>query len=311
MVNISVCFAVYNNSSSLRELYSRSVTTISEKFPSEMFELVFVNDGSTDSSAGILDDLARNDPRVRVIHFSRNFGQMAAIVAGWDHSAGDCSINLAADLQDPPEIIAEMVAAWKSGSTVVVCHRKNHDTSPLRKLTSKLFYKLLLPNVPPGGFDVALLGKEALNVIKGLRFRNRFYQYDILWTGFRTTFIPYDKVKRTHGSSAYTFIRRFENFFSGFLNVSYLPLRVFGLLGIIIAVCSCLYSLSVAWAVYYWKTPFQGWAPLILLILFFGGMNMAMLGFLGEYVWRILDEVKGRPIYIKKSHEPGSQKTHS
>ncbi len=297
---ISVCFAVYNNEGALAILYRKTVRELETHFPQYEFELIFVNDGSGDNSLNELLDLKKEtgDPRIKIISLSRNFGQMAAILAGWKYAKGDAVINMAADLQDPPEQCVAMIKEWEKGSDVVISYRKNHGTTLLNKMTSRLFYKMLLPNVPPGGFDFALLGRNAMDAVNSIRERNRFYQYDILWVGFNVKFIPYEKRKRTIGKSQYNFIKRFGNFTTAFINVSYLPLRLMSILGFLFAIAGFIYALNIVHAYYFKATPFQGWAPIMILLLIIGGLIMVMLGVLGEYVWRIFDEVKKRPNYI-------------
>jgi dolichol-phosphate mannosyltransferase len=238
------------------------------------------------------------DKRIKIISFSRNFGQMAAILAGWKYASGDAVINMAADLQDPPEQCIPMIKEWEAGNEIVISYRKSHRTSGLNKITSNIFYKMLLPDVPPGGFDFALLGRKAMNVINDLKERNRFYQYDILWTGFNLKFIPYEKIERTIGKSQYNFIKRFGNFMVAFISVSYFPLRAMTFLGFSFSIAGFLYSLSILHAYFYQGTPFTGWAPIMILLLIIGGLIMLMLGILGEYIWRIYDEIKQRPVYI-------------
>ena len=299
---ISVCFAVYNNEGAVTILYNKMVEQLELYFPQYDFELLFVDDGSKDRSLAELVELKKrtNDDRVKIISLSRNFGQMAAILAGWQAAKGDVVINMAADLQDPPEQCAAMIREWEKGSDVVISYRKSHRTSLLNRLTSRLVYRMLLPDVPPGGFDFALLGRKAMDAVNSIKERNSFYQYDILWVGFNVKFIPYDKRERTIGKSQYDFIKRFGNFMVAFINVSYLPLRLMSLLGVAFAAAGFLYSISIVHAYYFNATPFQGWAPIMILLLVIGGLIMLMLGVLGEYIWRIFDEVKKRPAYIIK-----------
>ncbi len=300
MSHISICFAVYQNQGSLIPLYERITYELRTYFPHHTYELLFVNDGSKDNSLMELLALRERDRNVKIISFSRNFGQMAAILAGWENATGDCVINMAADLQDPPEQCTLMIKEWELGSDIVISYRASHVTSASRRLTSKLFYKLMLPDSPPGGFDFSLLDRKPMNVINSLKEHHRFYQYDILWVGFNVKFIPYDKLERQAGKSQYNFIKRFNNFYSGFLNVSYFPLRLMAVLGFLVAIAGFSYALSVIWAYFVNETPFEGWAPIMILILVIGGVIMLMLGMLGEYVWRILEEVKSRPIYVIK-----------
>lgn len=299
---ISVCFAVYQNEGSLKILYDRIVIQLETNFPDYDFEFLFVNDGSTDGSLTELIDLKEKttDERIKIVSFSRNFGQMSAILAGWHLAKGDAVINMAADLQDPPEQCVKMIKEWESGSDVVISFRKSHKTSIFNKITSKIFYKLLLPNIPPGGFDFVLLGRNAMDAVNSIKERNSFYQYNILWIGFNIKFIPYEKQERPIGISQYNFMKRFSNFMIAFINVSYLPLRIMSFLGFIIAMAGFLYAINIVYAYFIHATPFQGWAPIMILILIIGGLIMLMLGMLGEYIWRILDEVKKRPNYIIK-----------
>ena len=297
---ISICFAVYQNEGSLTILYNDIVKQVAVNFPQHEFEFVFVNDGSKDNSLKELIGLkqSNNDERIKIVSFSRNFGQMAAILAGWKYAKGDAVINMAADLQDSPAQCVEMIKEWEQGNEIVVSYRKAHGTSRLNKITSYIFYKMVLPNVPPGGFDFTLLGRKAMNVINDLKERNRFYQYDILSVGFQVKFIPYEKLERTIGKSQYNFLKRFGNFMVAFISVSYFPLRLMTILGFTFSVAGFLYSLSILHAYFYQGTPFTGWAPIMILLLIIGGLIMLMLGILGEYIWRIYDEIKHRPIYI-------------
>lgn len=300
MSHISICFAVYQNQGSLTPLYERMIHELRTYFPHHTYELLFVNDGSKDRSLEELMSIRDRDDNVKIISFSRNFGQMAAILAGWQSATGDCVINMAADLQDPPEQCTLMIKEWEQGSDIVISYRASHATSASRKLTSRLFYKLMLPDAPPGGFDFVLLDRKPMDAINSLREHHRFYQYDILWVGFKVKFIPYDKLERKTGKSQYNFFKRFRNFYSGFLNVSYFPLRMMAGLGGLVAIGGFIYALSIIWAYFVNKTPFEGWAPIMMLILIIGGVIMLMLGMLGEYVWRILEEVKNRPNYVIK-----------
>ena len=297
---ISICFPVYQNEGALSILHDTLMEELMRNFPDDSYELLFVNDGSTDNSLQELKTLKKKNDSVVVIDFSRNFGQMAAILAGWHHAKGDVVINMAADMQDPPEQCIKMIKEWKNGSDIVISYRSSHDTTFRKKITSKIFYRLLLRKAPPGGFDFALLDRKALDAINTLKERNRFYQYDILWAGFNVKFLPYHKRERTIGVSQYNFFKRFNNFYTAFLNVSYLPLRILSGIGLFVALIGFLYALNIIYAYFVHNTPFQGWAPIMITILIIGGMIMLMLGILGEYIWRILDEVKHRPYYIIK-----------
>jgi len=298
MSHISVCFAVYQNQGAITQLYNEISYELTTYFPNDTYELLFVNDGSKDSSLEELIELNKNDSHVKIISFSRNFGQMAAILAGWENATGDVVINMAADLQDHPKQVTVMLKEWKEGNEIVISYRQSHGTSAAKKVTSRLFYKLMLPNIPPGGFDFALIDRKPMNAINSLTEKNRFYQYDILWAGFKVKFIPYNKLERLIGKSQYNFLKRFKNFYSAFLNVSYLPLRLLTSIGGMVSIAGFVYALNIVYTFYVHKTPFNGWAPIMIVLLILGGLIMLMLGVLGEYIWRILDEVKNRPNYV-------------
>jgi dolichol-phosphate mannosyltransferase len=240
------------------------------------------------------------DDRIKIINFSRNFGQFAATIAGWQNSTGDAVINMAADLQDPPEQCVKMVREWISGNDVVISYRETHKTSWLNNLTSKIAYRILLPNSPRGGFDFVLLGRNALGSMLRLKERNRFFQHDVLWLGYSIKFIPYNKLERKIGKSQWGHWKRWNYFLTGYLNSTYLPLRVFSFIGICFSVSAILYSFLIVYGYFHNQTPFPGWAPIMILLLLIGGLIMIMLGIIGEYVWRIFDEVKERPAFIVK-----------
>ncbi|HXD76069.1 MAG TPA: glycosyltransferase family 2 protein, partial [Vicinamibacterales bacterium] len=189
--------------------------------------MVFVDDGSDDGSLGELRALGARDPRVTVISFTRNFGQMAAMLAGFKHAQGDVVINLSADLQDPVELVPKMIDQWQQGAEVVIAFREGREDRLAAKLWSRLFYRIVrmsYPQIPEGGFDCILLDRVAMDAFNSVEARNRFFQGDILWFGYRTAFIPYTRQKRTIGRSQYTFSKRLKNALDAILDSSYLPI---------------------------------------------------------------------------------------
>ncbi len=303
MKKISVVVPVYNNEGSLKILYERLAATIKSYNPAYTYELIFINDGSKDNSFKVLKEIQEGDKGVIVINFSRNFGQMAGILAGWKYATGDAVINISADLQDPPEQISKMLLEWENNNEIVINYREARNDEASSALTSKLAYSLLrytVPSLPPGGFDYALLDRKAMDAINSISEKNRFYQGDILWVGFTIKYLPYIRLKREHGKSAYNFVKRFGNFMTAFFNISYFPIRLMSVLGFFTAASGFFYALSILYAYYFHMTPFQGWAPLMMIILIVGGLLMIMLGIIGEYIWRIYDEVKYKPNYIIK-----------
>jgi dolichol-phosphate mannosyltransferase len=236
-----------------------------------------------------------------VITFTRNFGQMAAMLAGFKHATGDATINISADLQDPAELIPQMVEKWRGGAELVICYRTDRSDTIAAKIFSRVAYgalRMSIPQIPPGGFDFVLMDRKALDEFNSIDVRNRFFQGDILWTGYRTCFIPYVRLKRTIGTSQYNLRKKMKNFLDAFLDASYLPIRFISYAGLVTSALGVLYSLSIVVSWLFGKTPFSGWAPLMIAVLLVGGMIMVMLGIIGEYTWRIYDEVRKKPNFI-------------
>ena len=196
-----------------------------------------------------------------------------------------------------------MVQKWQEGNEIVICHRTDREDGFIANNTSKIFYKLMKyvnPKMPNGGFDFLLLDKKAVNVLNQIDERNRFFQGDVLWLGFNTAFIPYRRIKRAIGKSQWTLSKKIKYFIDGLLNTSYVPIRLMSFLGLCFSFVGFLYSLIIIYSRFVNNTPFNGWAPIMILLLIIGGMIMVMLGIIGEYVWRAYDETRKRPIYIIK-----------
>jgi glycosyltransferase involved in cell wall biosynthesis len=226
---------------------------------------------------------------------------MAAMLAGFKEASGDAVINISADLQDPVELIPQMVEKWREGSEIVICYRTDRSDAWLSKIYSRLAYGILrmaLPQLPAGGFDFVLIDRKAMDQFNSIDVRHRFFQGDLLWTGYRTCFISYVRLKRTIGKSQYNFAKKLKNFLDAVLDASYLPIRFISLLGLITSALGVLYSGTIVLSWLRGETPFQGWAPIMIAILLVGGLIMVMLGVIGEYVWRINEEVRKRPNYI-------------
>jgi dolichol-phosphate mannosyltransferase len=264
-------------------------------------EFVFVDDGSDDGSLEELLAIRQRDATVRIISFTRNFGQMAAILAGLKASTGDLVLHLSADLQDPVDLIPRMVRQFEGGSEVVVAYRENRDDRLTSRLTSRLFYRIIrlsFPNIPSGGFDYVLMARKVVDAFNSVEVRNRFFQGDLLWLGYRTSFTPYTRAKRVYGRSQYTLAKRLKNSIDAILDSSYLPIRFISLVGVLTALTGFLYAVDIVYARLRHNIPATGLAPIMILILVIGGLLMLMLGIIGEYVWRIYDEVRGKPNYV-------------
>jgi len=300
-MKVSFVVAVYHNEGALSITHEKIQSVFANQLQDHEYEIVFVDDGSKDGSLKEILSLRERDPHIKVITFTRNFGQMAAMLAGFKEATGDAVINISADLQDPVELIPQMVERWRGGSEIVICYRTDRSDSFLSKLISRLAYGVLrisLPQIPPGGFDFVLMDRKVMDVFNSVDVRHRFFQGDLLWTGYHTSFIPYARLKRTIGKSQYNLAKKLKNFLDAVLDASYLPIRFISLVGLMSSALGVLYSIDIAFSWFRGETPFSGWAPIMIAILLVGGLIMVMLGVIGEYVWRINEEVRKRPNYL-------------
>lgn len=298
---ISFVIPVYRNERAVTLTYQKILGALANDLSAYDYEFVFVDDGSDDGSLAELLRIREQDPKVRVISFTRNFGQMAAILAGLKGATGDLVLHLSADLQDPVELIPRMVRDFEAGSELVIGHRAEREDKWSSRLTSRVFYRIVrlsFPQMPAGGFDYVLMARRVVDSFNSIEVRNRFFQGDLLWMGYKTTFIPYTRAKRTIGRSQYTFAKRLKNSLDAILDSSYLPIRFISVAGAATAFTGFLYAANIAYTYFRHGTPFTGWAPIMILLLGIGGVLMVMLGIIGEYVWRIYDEVKKKPNYI-------------
>ncbi|MEO0192720.1 MAG: glycosyltransferase family 2 protein [candidate division WOR-3 bacterium] len=266
------------------------------------YELIFTDDGSTDGTLAKLEAFAERNPRIKVISFSRNFGHQAAISAGIEHSSGDCVITMDADLQDPPEVIPEMVRKWKEGFQLVYGYRTSRGRDTLFKsITARLFYWLMKAlsgvDVPQDSGDFRLMDRALADQIKGLREHHRMLRIFTAWTGFRSTGVPYERGDRVAGQTKYTLTRMIKFAWDGITSFSYWPLQMATWLGLV----SALFSFAgIIWVIVVkiLGKAIPGWASIAVLVLFLGGIQLLVLGVIGEYLGRIYDEVRARPLYI-------------
>jgi dolichol-phosphate mannosyltransferase len=301
MPKLSFVIPVYRNERAVTLTHQKLRAMAERDLPGYSREFVFVDDGSDDNSLPELLQLKAGDPDVRVVSFTRNFGQMAAIQAGLKHATGDLVLHLSADLQDPVELIPQLVREFEAGNELVVAYRQGREDQMTSRLSSRMFYgivRLSFPQIPPGGFDYVLMGRRVVDSFNALEVRNRFFQGDLLWLGYKTTFIPYTRAKREIGRSQYNFWKRLKNSIDAILDSSYLPIRFISLVGVVTAVLGFLYALNIIYYRLVHGSPFPGWAPIMVVLLVIGGLLMVMMGIIGEYVWRIFDEVRRKPNYI-------------
>ena len=303
MKKITFIIPVYRNEQSLAILFKKIVTLFEHDLANYDYQVVFIDDGSDDGSLNELLKLKSEFDKIKIISFSRNFGQRAAHTAGYRNSEGDLYINLSADLQEPIELIPQMVKEWENGNEIVICYKVKRNDKFIVNLTSKIFYTLIrvsLPQMPDGGFDFILLDKKVVDEYNKLKQRNRYYQGEILGLGYNVKFIPSERLERKHGKSQWSFSKRFSYFIDAILNTAYWPIRLMSFLGFLFAFLGFIYAIVVVYARIVNETPFKGYAPIVILLLIIGGLIMLMLGVIGEYVWRIFDETKQRPEYIIK-----------
>ena len=300
-MKLSIVIPVYYNEDNLKLLYEDLKKKIIDEIDYE-YELVLVNDGSEDKSYEIMKNLADGDEHIKIISLSRNFGSHAAILCGLAKCTGDCAVIKAADLQEPTELILEMVDRWQKGFNVVLAVREGREESKQQTLFANMYYNMVrktaLPNMPKGGFDVYLLDRKVINVLMALDERNSALTGQILWSGFKTDKVYYTRLAREIGTSKWTLKKKIRLVSDTLFSFSTLPIKTVTLVG------SCSFTGSLIWAmlVFLFKLlgmiNVSGWTTLFIFQLFSFGVLMMTLGILGEYLWRTFDASRNRPPYI-------------
>jgi dolichol-phosphate mannosyltransferase len=299
---VSVVVPVYYNASTLRPLLER-LRTLDGKLAGNELEFVFVDDGSGDESFDILREDAERDQRIRVLKLSRNFGSNAAILAGLTYARGDSVVVLAADLQDPPELIPELVAAWGAGAEVVVAARRTRDDPVVSRLLSALFNRLfrrfVFRDFPAGGFDFLLLSRRVAQVLVQMGERNSYIFGQAFWVGFPRHIVEYDRAPRVAGRSRWTLTKKAKYFVDAFTAFSYLPIRAAALLGFLLALAGFGYAaVLVVLRLTGGISGAPGFAALAVLVLVASGVQLIVTAMVGEYLWRVLEESRRRPPFI-------------
>jgi len=303
-VDYSIVIPVYCNEGSLSPLMEAIENDVIARNPDLHCEVIFVDDGSKDDSLKELLSLKEKHPNlIKVIKLTRNFGQLPAVCAGYKYAKGKCVINIAADLQDPPELINDMLNShFNENYEIVVCHRESREDSYFITKTSQIFYRLVkklsFPDMPSGGFDIALISRKVKNLILEMQEANPFWQGQLMWTGYRIKFIPFKRNVRKFGKSKYTVSKKIKILIDSVTSYSYFPLRLMSVVGCIVALMGFLYATVIVFARIFGNVPFKGWAPIMILVLVLSGIQMLMLGIIGEYLWRVLDQVRNRLPYI-------------
>lgn len=301
MSRISVVIPVYNEQDCLEALFER-LQKLNEQQPDD-YDFIFVDDGSRDNSRQIIRALAEGHPHVGYLSFSRNFGHEMATTAGLDYADGDAVVIIDADLQDPPEVIPELVTRWREGNEVVYAKRKTRKgENVLKRFTSWLFYRLInrlsdVP-IPADTGDFRLMDRQVVRNFRRCRERNRFVRGLVSWTGFRQTAVEYERDARAGGETKYGFFKLLRLTFDAVTGFSSVPLRLGVMLGLVVCVVAFFQGVRFFVEKMFWGIPIEGYALLATGIFFLGGAQLLVMGLLGEYIGRIYTQVQERPLYI-------------
>lgn len=298
---LSIVIPVYFNQETLHELH-RQLSAIAESLRTIQTEFVFVDDGSGDRSFEILKTLVAIDERVKLVKLARNFGSNVAILAGMTHATGDAVAFVAADLQDPPQVLSDMVLAWHAGSKVVFAVRNSRDDPPISRVFASafniLFHRLVMNDAPPTGIGFFLIDRQVVELVIRCEEKNANIMNLIVWLGFHPYHILYDRPGRQRGKSRWTFRKKIKYAIDTFVAFSYLPIRLTSLAGIALSIIGALVIAYVIIARLFLGVNVEGWASLMIVTLIVSGVQMVMLGVLGEYLWRTLDQTRKRPIFV-------------
>jgi len=305
--SLSVVVPVYDEEAVLADFHRRLAAILDQV--DAHAEIVYVNDGSRDGTLALLEELHRSDARVAVIDLSRNFGKEVAMSAGLDEASGDVVVVIDADLQDPPELIPDMIDAWRKGYDVVLMRRRTRmQESWLKKTTASLFYRAMgrigTIQIPENVGDFRLLSRRAVEALRRLPERTRFMKGLFVWIGFPSTAIEYDRAGRHAGTTKWNYWRLWNFALEGITSFSVMPLKLASYVGLLTALFAFGYGVKViVWTLLY-GDPVAGYPTLVVVVLFLGGLQLMALGFIGEYLARMFIEVKQRPLYLVQRRLP-------
>ena len=310
MSKISIVVPVYYNEDTLMDLYQDMKTKILGSIGE--YELVFVDDGSGDDSWKIMNEIKGLDENVRLVKLSRNFGEHAALLAGLSVCTGDCAVTKQADLQEDSSLILEMYESWKKGNKVVLAVRRSRDENAVKVFFANMYYamvrKFVNKDMPVGGCDCYLIDRKVIEVLERLDEKNSSLTLQVLWTGFRTDMVYFDRRDREKGKSRWTFAKKFKLVLDSMMSFSYVPIRFMIGMGILFDLFALVLLISVLVEYFTMGVPILGWSSLMCVILLGFGLVLSMQGILGEYVWRTLDASRARPPFIiDEEHAPGHQ----
>ena len=300
MSKISIVVPVYYNEDTLMDLYRDMETKILGKIGE--YELVFVDDGSGDASWEIMNQIRAMDENVRLVRLSRNFGEHAALLAGLSACTGDCAVTKQADLQEDSTLILEMYESWKRGNKVVLALRRSRDENPVKVFFANLYYgivrKLVNKNMPRGGCDCYLIDRKVIEVLERLDEKNSSLTLQVLWVGFQSEQIYFDRKDREKGKSRWTFAKKLKLVVDSVMSFSYAPIRFMTYMGVVFDIFAFLLMIGVLVEYFTKGVPIIGWASLMCVTLLASGLILSMLGILGEYIWRAFDASRKRPAYL-------------
>ncbi len=301
MIKYSIVVPAYNEEEVLHETYRRLTEVMVQT--KEAYEIIFINDGSRDRTCEIIEELCEKDKSIKLINFSRNFGHQIAVTAGMEYSSGQAVVIIDADLQDPPHIILEMIKKWKEGYDVVYGQRlKREGETFFKKLTAKCFYRFLnmmtSMKIPVDTGDFRLMDRKVCDVMNTIHEKNRYVRGLVSWVGFRQTAVEYKRDSRFAGETKYPLRKMLKLASDAILSFSYKPLRLAGIVGSLLSLCSFIYLIVVVAQKLIANTTQPGWASLFAVILFFNGVSLILNSITGEYIGRIYEETKNRPLYI-------------
>jgi dolichol-phosphate mannosyltransferase len=306
---MSIVVPVFQNEDTIAQACRAISAVLDPHADAVRYSFVLVDDGSTDRSAEIIGALQKERPdRVTLVRFTRNFGQISALLAGYRHADGDCVVSISADMQDPAELIWPMFLAWADGHKLVAAVRAARNDGFLRDTVSNLCWEMLrrfaLPSIPKGSFDFFLMDRQLCQYFVLEPEQHIFLQGRLLFYGYKPFLIPYERRRREMGRSQTSFGRRVKYFIDGFSAYSFLPLRVMSILGIALFLVALFGAGVISWAVLAHGSRVEGWASLMDVVLLLGGLQMLSLGIIGEYLWRNVEETRRRPHYVIESVLP-------
>lgn len=307
---ISVVVPAYNEAASLDSFHRRLVDALAAL---ESWEVVYVNDGSTDDTLAVIEAVHRTDDRVAVVSLSRNFGKETAITAGLDHTAGDAVVIIDADLQDPPELIPELVTNWRAGFDMVYARRRSRaGESWLKRGTARGFYRLMQRmgdlKLPEDTGDFRLMSRRVVDAVRQLREQHRFMKGLFAWVGYPTTYVLYDREARCNGVSKWSYWKLWNLALEGITSFTVMPLKLATYVGLGVALLSAIYAVQVIVKTLIIGNPVAGYPSLMTVVLFLGGVQLMFLGVIGEYLGRVFNETKQRPLYLVERYVPSAVK---